>query len=94
MAVVTASFAMVVAFPTEVTSPVRFALVVTLPAVKPAAVPVMLVPTSAEGVPRSGVTRVGEVALTTLPEPVVDISSTTPAPAVTLPSTLSVADTS
>ena len=43
----------VAAFPTEVTSPVRFAFVVTFPAIKFAAVPDMLVPTSADGVPAS-----------------------------------------
>ena len=41
--------------------------------------------------PNVGVTKVGEVALTTFPDPVVAISSTTPAPAVTRPNTLSVA---
>ena len=30
----------------------------------------MLVPTSVEGIPKSGVTRVGEVLITTLPVPV------------------------
>lgn len=59
-----------VAFPTEVTAPVKLALVVTLPAVKPAAVPVIFVPIRAEGVPNAGVTRVGEVARTLLPVPV------------------------
>jgi len=49
------------ALPTEVTIPVRLALVVTLPAVRPDAVPVMLVPTRVEGVPRSGVVKTGEV---------------------------------
>jgi hypothetical protein len=58
------------ALPTEVTWPVRLALVVTLPEVKPAAVPVMFVPTKAEGVPRAGVTSVGDVANTKEPEPV------------------------
>jgi hypothetical protein len=58
------------AFPTEVICPVRLAFVVTLPAVKLDAVPVILVPTNAEGVPRAGVTRVGEVANTSTPEPV------------------------
>ena len=58
------------AFPTEVTSPVKLALVVTVPAVKPAAVPVMFVPTNAEGVPKAGVTKVGEFDKTTLPVPV------------------------
>ena len=43
---------------------------VAAPAVKLAPVPVMLVPTSAEGVPRAGVTRVGDVARTTSPVPV------------------------
>lgn len=41
------------------------------PMESPAAVPVMLVPTRAVGVPRAGVTSVGEVASTTAPEPVV-----------------------
>jgi hypothetical protein len=41
------------AFPTEVTCPVRLALVVTLPAVKPEAVPVIFVPIKADGVPAS-----------------------------------------
>ena len=40
-----------VAFPTEVTSPVKLAFVVTLPAVKPEAVPVIFVPTNDAGVP-------------------------------------------
>ena len=60
----------VVAFPTEVTSPVRLAFVVTLPAVNPAAVPVILVPTKADGVPKLGVTKVGELDNTLLPVPV------------------------
>lgn len=41
-----------------------------MPDVKPVAVPVMLVPTRAEGVPNAGVTRVGEVLKTTFPVPV------------------------
>ena len=53
--------------------------------------PVALVNTAAEGVPKFGVTKVGEVALTTSPEPVVVISSTTPALAETRPKTLSAA---
>ena len=36
----------------------------------PDAVPVILVPTRAEGVPKFGVTKVGEVDKTTLPDPV------------------------
>ena len=51
----------VAAFPTLVTPPVKLAFVVTLPAVKPAAVPLMFVPTSAVGVPSAGVISVGEV---------------------------------
>lgn len=39
-------------------------------AVSPVAVPVILVPTRVEGVPRAGVTSVGEVALTSPPVPV------------------------
>jgi hypothetical protein len=62
--------AMLVALPTLVTSPVRFAFVVTLPAVRPAAVPVTFVPTKADGVPRSGVVSVGEPAKTSAPVPV------------------------
>ena len=59
-----------VAFPVEVIAPVRFALVVTLPAVSPEAVPVILVPTKAVGVPSAGVTNVGLVARTITPVPV------------------------
>ena len=53
--------------PTEVIMPVRLALVVTVPAVSPEAVPVMLVPTRVDGVPRLGVTRVGEFENTKFP---------------------------
>jgi hypothetical protein len=59
-----------VALPTEVTAPVKLAFVVTLPAVKPEAVPVMFVPTKADGVPRAGVTKVGLLAKTKAPLPV------------------------
>ena len=52
--------------------------------------PVAFVNIAAEGVPKAGVTKVGEVALTTSPEPVVAISSTIPAPVETRPNTLSV----
>jgi hypothetical protein len=58
------------ALPTEVTAPVKLAFVVTLPAVRPDAVPVMFVPTNALGVPNAGVTNVGLVDNTTLPDPV------------------------
>jgi hypothetical protein len=66
---------MVVALPVEVTSPVKFAFVVTVPAVKPAAVPVMLVPTNVLGVPRFGVTKVGLVANTARPVPVSSLNA-------------------
>ena len=42
----------------------------TLEAVKAVAVPVILVPTRADGVPRAGVTKVGLVANTLAPVPV------------------------
>ena len=61
--------------PTEVTAPVKLALVVTLPAVRPEAVPVMFVPTRADGVPRAGVTRVGLVANTKEPVPVSSLTA-------------------
>jgi hypothetical protein len=67
-----------VALPTEVTAPVRLAFVVTLPAVKPDAVPVMFVPTSAEGVPNAGVTNVGEFDNTTEPVPVDEVTPVPP----------------
>lgn len=71
MELVTTPVAMVVAFPTLVTLPVRFALVVTVPAVKPAAVPLIFVPTNALGVPSAGVISVGLVSMTNLdPVPV------------------------
>ena len=59
-----------VALPTLVTSPVKFAFVVTLPAVRLAAVPLQFVNTPAEGVPISGVVNDGEVPKTKAPEPV------------------------
>jgi hypothetical protein len=64
-----------VALPTEVTAPVKLALVVTLPAVRPEAVPVMFVPTKADGVPKAGVTRVGLVANTADPVPVSSVNA-------------------
>jgi len=64
-----------VAFPTEVTAPVKLAFVVTLPAVRPEAVPVMFVPTNALGVPKAGVTKVGEVANTAAPLPVSSVKA-------------------
>jgi len=67
--------AIAVAFPVEVMSPVKFAFVVTVPAVSPEAVPVMFVPTSVEGVPRFGVTSVGEVPKTSAPLPVSPVTA-------------------
>jgi hypothetical protein len=58
-----------------VTAPVKLALVVTLPAVKPEAVPVMFVPTKADGVPKAGVTKVGLVANTKEPVPVSSVTA-------------------
>jgi hypothetical protein len=70
--------AILVAFPTLVIGPVRLALVVTVPAVNPAAVPVMFVPTNADGVPRFGVISVGEVFITkVLPVPVCEATLVT-----------------
>jgi hypothetical protein len=80
--------ARVVAFPTLVTSPVKFAFVVTLDAVNAVAVPVIFVPTNADGVPSAGVISVGLVARTTEPVPVTAvipvplILNTLPVPAV------------
>jgi hypothetical protein len=61
---------MLVALPTLAIGPVRLALVVTVPAVRPAAVPVKLVATPEEGVPNAGVINVGDVCKTTAPVPV------------------------
>ena len=63
------------AFPTDVIGPVKFALVVTLEAVKAVAVPVMFVPTNADGVPSAGVTKVGDVANTAEPVPVSSVNA-------------------
>ncbi len=63
-----------------VASVVAAAAVVALPEVKPAAVPVMFVPTKADGVPRAGVTSVGLVLRTVLPVPVEVV---TPVPPLT-----------
>ena len=49
------------ALPTDVICPVKFALVVTLPAVNPDAVPVTLVIIPEAGVPNAGAVRVGLV---------------------------------
>ena len=63
------------AFPTDVTWPVKLALVVTLPAVKLAAVPDTLVMIPEAGVPNAGVTNVGLVANTNAPEPVSSVTA-------------------
>lgn len=52
----------VAALPTEVTSPVRLAFVVTFPAVNPEAVPVMFVPVRDEGVPPAPLNNTGAPA--------------------------------
>ena len=62
--------ATLVALPTLVMGPVKLALVVTFPDVKPAAVPVQFVKTPEVGVPNSGLTSVGLVLNTLLPVPV------------------------
>ena len=66
------------ALPTEVTSPVKLALVVTLLEVNAVAVPVMFVPTNADGVPKSGVTRTGEFDNTTAVVPVLVVTPVPP----------------
>lgn len=48
------------------------------PMLNPAAVPVMFVPTKADGVPKLGVTRVGLLDSTTLPVPVEDVTPVPP----------------
>ena len=55
--------AIAVALPTEVTSPVKLALVVTLPAVRPEAVPVTLVIIPEAGVPKAGAVITGLVSV-------------------------------
>lgn len=64
----------VAALPTDVTSPVRLAFVVTFPAVNPEAVPVMLVPVRDEGVPPAPLNKTGAPAVPTL------IASAAPTP--------------
>ena len=78
--------AMVVAYRSLAQSVGLAASAVAAPAVSPAAVPVMLVPTSADGVPNAGVTSVGEVARTTSPVPVAATKDCTTSPAVLVPS--------
>lgn len=83
-----ATVASVVAFPTDVTSPVKLALVVTFPAVSPAAVPVMFVPTKKLGVPRFGVTSVGLLDSTTFVVPVLVVTPVPPLATTKVPATV------
>jgi len=64
-----------VALPTLVTAPVKLALVMADPAIRPRAVPVAFVATNADGVPKSGVTNVGELANTKAPVPVSSVTA-------------------
>lgn len=68
-----------VTLPEELIGPVKFAFVVTVPAVKPAAVPVAFVRTAADGVPKLGVVKAQLVVRHTLPVPLTEYSPTTPA---------------
>ena len=64
-----------VALPTEVTAPVKLALVMAEPAVKPTAVPVAFVATKNVGVPKSGATKTGALANTKAPVPVSSVTA-------------------
>lgn len=64
-----------VVLPTEVTAPVRLAFVMTFPAVKPAAEPVMFVPTSEAGVPSAGATSTMPVLVQALMLPLATVPS-------------------
>ena len=83
-----ATVASVVAFPTDVTSPVKLAFVVTVPAVSPAAVPVMFVPSKKLGVPRFGVTSVGLLDSTTFVVPVLVVTPLPPLVTAKVPATV------
>ena len=83
-----ATVASVVALPTDVTSPVKLALVVTVPAVSPEAVPVMFVPSKKLGVPRSGVTSVGLLDSTTFVVPVEVVTPVPPLATTKVPATV------
>lgn len=74
--------------PLELTAPERLGIVLTVVAVKLVAVPVILVPTRVEGVPRFGVIKVGEVLSTLLPLPVLVVTPVPPFPTRTKPVTL------
>ena len=69
----TASVAIVVALPVDVTSPVKLALVVTVPAVKQAAVPDIFVPTNPVGVPNAGVVNVNPAIVVTVAPDAIDV---------------------
>ena len=83
-----ATVASVVALPTDVTSPVKLAFVVTFPAVSPEAVPVMFVPSKKLGVPRSGVTSVGLLDSTTFVVPVEVVTPVPPLATTKVPATV------
>lgn len=83
-----ATVASVVAFPTDVTSPVKLAFVVTFPAVSPEAVPVMFVPSKKLGVPRFGVTSVGLLDSTTFVVPVEVVTPVPPLATTKVPATV------
>ena len=83
-----ATVARVVAFPTDVTSPVKLAFVVTFPAVSPEAVPVMFVPSKKLGVPKSGVTSVGLLDSTTFVVPVDVVTPVPPLVTAKVPATV------
>ena len=58
---------------------------VTVPAVKPEAVPVIFVPINVLGVPRLGVTSVGELLNTTATVPVEDVTPVPPLATASVP---------
>jgi hypothetical protein len=67
--------------------------VAALPPIEsPEAVPVILVPTNALGVPKAGVTKVGELDKTTEPEPVEVVVPVPPAATGKVPATKALAD--
>jgi hypothetical protein len=67
--------------------------VAALPPIEsPDAVPVILVPTNALGVPKAGVTKVGELDNTLFPEPVDVVTPVPPAATGKVPATKALAD--
>ena len=81
----------VVALPELVTPPVRLALVVTVPAVSPAAVPVTLVITPLAGVPNTGATNIVPVTNVAMPEVSAIVAHNEPSFADSVPVSTSVA---